>query len=73
MNTDANDNLLVSIHVVNGSPSPATAFLTAYSRGPGVELDFPAGLLQHTIFVKGDGAAATYEAEFWYDVPPDQP
>ena len=69
INTDANNDLLISIHVVGGNPSPASAYLTAYSRGPGIELGFPAELNQSSIYVKGDGVAAAYEAEFWYDVP----
>tara|TARA_Y100001970_G_scaffold273983_1_gene373035 strand:+ start:676 stop:1026 length:351 start_codon:yes stop_codon:yes gene_type:complete len=73
LNADANTDIQVSASAAGGGPNPASAYVTAFSKGPGVELRFAAHTKQTKIWVKANGAQAAYEMEVWYDIPPTAP
>ena len=73
LNADANTDIQVAAYVANGNPDPASAYVTAFSKGPGVELRFAAHTKQTKIWVKANGAQAAFEMEVWYDIPPNAP
>ena len=70
VNTDSTADIQVAIHMSGDNPSPADAYVTAYSKGPGVELRFPAFHRTTSVFVKANAVSAALMAEIWYDIPP---
>lgn len=72
LNNDSSgsNDVMISFYVSGGNPTPATAFNTALSNGPSVELRCPAVQESVTFYLKASAGSPTVQLEIWYDVPP---
>lgn len=67
--TTAGENVNVSLFAGSGSPTPSTAYNSAFVSGPSVELHCSLDMLQSKFWLKADAGSPSVQLEIWYDIP----